>query len=93
MAERPEALVQIARLLGDDGLRHASDVEVAAAVEHGFSRLADALVDEAAASDDVIDRKSALVYLDDRLSFLGALLEEGQRGRLREALVERVAGW
>ena len=93
MAERSEALAQMARLLGDARLREAEPKIVQAAVERGFDRLISGLVAEAAASDDVIDRASALIYLEDRLSFLGELLTREQRIRLGGSLRAEVAKW
>ena len=93
MAEFSEALAQIARLLGDDRLRQASREEVRASMASRFGRLVEGLIDEAMASDDVIDRESALAFLDDRLSFLGSLLSDDERSRLREALQEKIESW
>ncbi len=90
--ERSEALTQLARLLSDERARESA-AAAAEAVERGLDRLADALTAEAAASDDVVDRESAMVYLDDRIAFFGPLLDETQRSRLRQALMERVATW
>jgi hypothetical protein len=93
MAERSEALTQIARLLGDANLRSTDDDSVRAAVDQRFSALIESLLDETAASDDVFSRESALAYLEDRLAFLGVLLTEEQIGRLREAARERLEAW
>ena len=93
MAEDPEALAQIARLLGDEQLRAASAEDVRARVDERLDQLANGLMAEATASDDVIDRASALDVLLDRLRFLGVLLSEGQRARLLEALLEKIDSW
>jgi hypothetical protein len=93
MAEDPEALAQISRLLGDSSLRAADAEEVRRAVEGGMQRLVEGLYAEAAASDDVIDRESALAFLDDRLRFLGPLLSEDQRTRAWDALLAMIETW
>ncbi len=93
MAEDPEALAQIARLLGVDGLRSASAEEVGRAVQTRLSLLVDGLLAEAAASDDVSDRESALAFLADRLRFLGPLLSADQRAQVWDALLTKVAAW
>ena len=93
MAEDPEALAQIARLLGDERLRTASAEDVRASVDARLEQLADGLLAEATASDDVIDRESALDFVNDRLRFFGTLLSDGQRTRLLEALRERIEAW
>ena len=93
MAELPEALSQMARLLGEAGLRGAPSETVEDIVERRFEALAAGLISEAAASDDVVDRQSAMAYLEDRLAFLGELLTDEQRTRLRVVLREGVADW
>jgi hypothetical protein len=93
VAEDPEALAQIARLLGDERLRTASAEDVRVRVDQRLEQLADGLLAEATASDDVIDRESALDFLNDRLRFFGALLSEGQRTRLLAALREKIEAW
>lgn len=93
MAEDPEALAQMARLLGAEGLPLASAEDVRAAAEERWDRLLEGLLAEAAASDDVSDRRSALDFLAERLRFLGPLLSEDQRERLWSALVARVDAW
>ena len=93
MANHPEALAQLARLLSDERLVGATPDEVRSAIETGFERLIDGLVAEASASDDVSDRDSALYYVEDRLRFLSPMIGEQQRQRLRQAIQERIASW
>jgi hypothetical protein len=93
MAENPEALAQIARLLGEERLRSATVEEVRRAVDGGFPRLVEGLLAEAGASDDVTDRDSALAYIHDRVRFLQPLLRDDQRELLLEELTESVASW
>jgi hypothetical protein len=93
MAARPEVLAQVARMLGDDRLRSATDDAVRAATEAGFERLAQSLLEEIAASDDVVDRDSALSYLDSRLQFLREALAPDLSERLREAVRRQVEAW
>ena len=63
MANDPEALAQIARLLRDERLRDASPDEAQRRIEQDLERLADGLVLEATASDDVTDQPSAIVFI------------------------------
>jgi hypothetical protein len=91
LAERAEALAQLARMLGDESLRTVPPEE--ARVSLSLDRLADALVVEATASDDVYDRSSALTYLEQRLQFLSPVLDPSQLEPLREALNQRVEQW
>jgi hypothetical protein len=62
-------------------------------INQRLDEVARALVEEAAASDDVLDVESALAYLDDRLRTLGALVTPAQADRLRAAFVERTKAW
>jgi hypothetical protein len=93
MAEDPEALTQLSRLLEDERLRGAKAPEVQDAVERDFQRLVDGMVAEAAASDDVMDRETALTFVDTRLDFLASLLSNEQRSRLRRAVRARIEAW
>lgn len=92
-ANHPEALVQLTRLLGDGRLRDGDVDSVRSAVDECFERLVSGLVDEAASSDDVTDRESAILFLDDRLLFFRSLIDNDQRSRLRAALLERIQSW
>ena len=93
MASDPEALAQIARLLGNNALRTSTETEVRAAAAADIERLADGLVGEAAASDDVTDQESALLFLRDRLHFLNGLLEDETGSRLWQAIQDKIETW
>ena len=108
MATNPEALLQLARILGRDELfdrlgsrgtgppAELSEAQLAAArslAEERVEQLVRALLEEAAACDDVIDAASGLAYLEDRLAFLGELLSEETRARLRQGYGVVVRGW
>jgi hypothetical protein len=89
----PEALAQLARLLGDERLRAARDNELHDAVDAHFESLVAGLIDEAAASDDVIDRTSALEFLAARLEYLRTLLSSEQTSRLSQAVQAKIEAW
>jgi len=91
----PIQLAQLARLLGADELRSegVGVDQLQAFLEERLERLARGLLEEAVASDDVVDATSAETYLEDRLAFFGELLWEGQRRRVRELYLEAVRRW
>jgi hypothetical protein len=89
MANDPEALTQLSRLLGA-ALEPAA---VPAAVEAGFERLADGLLAEIVASDDVFDRDSAFEFLEARLRDLSPWLSAEQAARLRAAVQGKIEAW
>jgi len=94
MAETPSPmqLTQLARLLGEavEGL----DVRrLRALLDERLERLARGLLEEAVASDDVIDAASAEAYLEDRLAFFGGILTDEQRGRVKGTYLEAVRRW
>jgi hypothetical protein len=94
MAETPGPiqLAQLARLLGvaAEGL----DVRpLPALLDERLDRLARGLLEEAIASDDVVDAASAEAYLDDRLTFFGDILTEQQRGRVKEFFMAATGRW
>jgi hypothetical protein len=94
MAETPGPiqLAQLARLLG----AAAEDRDVRrlrALLDERLERLTRGLLEEAVASDDVVDAASAAAYLEDRLAFFGGLLSEGQRGRVKGAYMQAVRRW
>jgi len=94
MAETPGPiqLAQLARLLG--AAAEGLDVRrLLALLDERLDRLARGLLEEAVASDDVVDAASAEAYLEDRLAFLGGLLSEEQRGQVREVYMEAVRRW
>jgi hypothetical protein len=93
MATHPEALAQIARLLGDESLRSAGLEAVCEAIEQGFERLSQGILAEAAASDDVNDRESAYDFVEHRLEFLDPLLDGRQISRLRDDLRGKIDAW
>jgi hypothetical protein len=93
MATHPEALAQIARLLGDESLRLAGLEKMQTAIERGFERLSQGILAEVAASDDVSDRESAYDFVEHRLEFLGPLLNAGQRSRLRDDIRGKIDAW
>ena len=93
MAENPEALAQLARLLGESGRHSVTSQELRTAADQKFDALTDGLLDEAAASDDVTDRDSALSFLEKRLQFFEGLLSREQIDRLSDALRDRVEKW
>ena len=97
-----ERLLQLARLVGLEAFteRFGSpqtaepDADVLRAlIEERLDDIARRLVEEAAASDDVIDAASALSYLEDRLRTLDELLTPEQTERVRASFRERTAGW
>ena len=99
---RREQLLQLARLIGVDAFAERlgppqsaePDTDaLRALIDERLDHVAGSLVEEAAASDDVIDISSAEAYLEDRLGTLGELLTKEQTARLREAFKKSTAGW
>ena len=85
-------LTQLARLLG--AVVEGLDAQrLRALLDERLDRLARRLLEEAVASDDVVDAASAETYLDDRLAFFGDLLSEEQRRRVKEAYMGAVRRW
>lgn len=95
---------QLARLLGDESLSDSLPAvddtlseeqwqHVRTAVDAGLPRIAQGLLEEAVASDDVVDAASADAFLEDRLHFLGDLLTEEQRGAIREEYRQASGRW
>ena len=93
MADNPEARAQLARLAGDDRLRDTGSDDLEPLIERDFEAILDGLAAEAAASDDVSDEETALLYLEGRLSFLEGLISSRVEARLREALRAKIASW
>jgi hypothetical protein len=101
----PIQLAQLSRLLGADDLRSlvgrgreggGEGVDLARLRSFFDARvepLARALLEEAVASDDVVDAASAETYLEDRLAFFGELLSEEQGRRVRASYMETVRRW
>lgn len=69
------------------------DGDLRALVEEHLDGIGRRLLDEAVASDDVIDRESADVYLADRLSTFDELLTAEQAEQLRTAFRAGTEGW
>ena len=97
-----ERLLQLARLLGADSFAERfgapqtaePDPEaLRALIEERLDHIGRRLVEEAAASDDVVDPDSAGTYLEDRLRTLADLLTPQQADRIRAAFREGTAGW
>ena len=102
VAPTRERILQLARLAGVDAFveRFGSPqtaepdaASLAALIDDRLDAIAAALVEEAAASDDVIDITSAQSYLDDRLRSLADLLSTEQAERIRAAFQERTKAW
>jgi hypothetical protein len=97
-----EQLVQIARLIGLDAFSERfgppqtaapDDAALRVLIDERLDDVVRGLVEEAAASDDVLDVESALAYLDDRLYTLGALITPEQAEVIRAAFAERTKEW
>lgn len=102
MIPQRERLLQLARLIGLDafserfGPPQTADPPIdalTALIEERLDAIGRALVEEAAASDDVTDAASAQSYLEDRLATLGELLSAEQADRLREAFRKGTKAW
>jgi hypothetical protein len=102
MIPRRERLLQLARLIGNDAFSARfgppQSAEPAAAalsglIDERLDEIARALVEEAAASDDVTDAAGAASYLDDRLATLGDLLSSAQAQSIHAAFAELTRGW
>ena len=98
----PERLTQLARLIGLDAFverfgapqtAQPADDDLRALVAKRLDHIAQALVEEAAASDDVIDGPSAQAYLEDRLRTLGDVLTEQQAEQLHSAFSTKTSEW
>ena len=97
-----ERLLQLARLVGLDAFvdrfgppqtAEPAAEALSALVDERLAHVARRLLEEAAASDDVIDAASAEAYLEDRLRILGDLLSPSQAERIRTAFREETSGW
>jgi hypothetical protein len=62
-------------------------------IQERVQMVAEALVEEAATCDDVIDSASAQSYLEDRLVFFGELITPELADALRGAFTQRVRAW
>ena len=97
-----ELLLQVARLVGPEafakrfGSPQTAEPEpdtLRALIDERLDHIARTLVEEAAASDDVIDEPSAVSYLEDRLRTLGDLLTPQQTESIRAAFREQISAW
>jgi hypothetical protein len=97
-----ERLTQLARLLGLDAFverfgppqsARPAEGDLRALIAERLDHIATALVDEAAASDDVIDGASAQAYVEDRLRTLADALDAEQTEHLRQTFHERTREW
>jgi hypothetical protein len=93
VASNPEALAQLARLLGNNALRTSTEIEARAAASADPERLADGLVAEAAASDDVTDVETAREFLTERLNFLKGVLDDATGTRLWQLIQDKIETW
>ena len=102
MIPTQERLVQLARLAGADVFSQRFGSPQTAAPDAGalaslvgerLDQIARGLIEEAAASDDVIDAASAQAYLDDRLRTLGDLFTPEQSAAIRAAFQAATEGW
>ncbi len=102
MIPTQERLVQLARLAGVDmfsqrfGPPQTASPDAAALaslVGERLDQIAQGLIEEAAASDDVIDAASAQAYLDDRLRTLGGLLTSEHSAAIRVAFQTATDDW
>ena len=85
-------LTQLARLLG--AVVEGLDAQrLRALLDERLDRLARRLLEEAVASDDVVDATSAEAYLADRLAFLGELLSDEEKQRVRELYLAAAQRW
>jgi len=91
--ERAEALAQLSRLLGDESLRAAAPPALQDALQRGHERIAAGLVAEAADSDDVSDRDSAVSYVDLRLAALASVLPEPEQARIARHARDLIGKW
>ena len=93
MAADPEAQTQLSRLLGEQSLPGVTPEALRPLLTERFSALVDALVEDAAASDDVTDAESALAYLQSRLQRLEPMIGAEMASRLMEALQAKISTW
>lgn len=102
MLPQRERLLQLARLIGIEAFSkrlgppqtaEPDSEALRALIDERLEEIAERLVEEAAASDDVIDQASAESYLEDRLRTLGNLLSQTQAARLRAVFRLRTADW
>jgi hypothetical protein len=93
MATDPEALTQLSRLVGESISPTATPAEVQRVLEQRLDNLTDGIVYEAASSDDVFDRQSALEFVTARVDDLAKWLSEAQRARLLDVAQGKIDTW
>ena len=99
-------LMRLARLIGREEFQAALPVPEGAAeldagqrarlgalIDERLDAIAGTLVEEAAASDDVVDSRSASAFAADRLAELGDLLTAGQRDAILARFDNLTVGW
>ncbi|MSQ61901.1 MAG: hypothetical protein EXR43_04910 [Dehalococcoidia bacterium] len=99
-------LMRLARLIGREEFRAALPVpegtpeldagqraRLALLIDERQDAVAGTLVEEAAASDDVVDSASASAFAADRLAELDDLLTPGQRDTILARFDTLTAGW
>lgn len=104
--ELPERLTRLARLGGRDAfiealgppeaareLSPALRAALARFIDARIERIAAGLVEEAAASDDVLSAADAERFIADRLAEFGDALTAAQARALREAARRRLESW
>jgi hypothetical protein len=102
------AIIQLSRLLGkeefyrwlslDEGsepdeLSSEQMARLRLVVDERLEQLVRGLAAEVVASDDVTDVVSGVAYLEDRLSFFGELLTEGQKEKVRDGFRSFSSRW
>ena len=102
------AVLQLSRLLGkeefyrwlslDEGsepdeLSSEQMARLRLVVDERLEELVRGLAAEVVASDDVTDVVSGVAYLEDRLSFFGELLTEGQEEKVRDGFRSFSSRW
>lgn len=85
-------LVQLARLLGHAGETLSAEAARRQASERS-AWVAASLLGEAADSDDVTSAAGAREYLEDRLAYLGDLLDEPARDAVRAEFNRQLRAW
>lgn len=93
MATDPEALTQLSRLVGESISPTATPAEVQRVLEQRLDSLTDGIVAEAASSDDVFDRQSAIEFVTARVDDLAKWLSDAQRARLLDAAQGKIDTW
>jgi len=102
------AIIQLSRLLGKeefyrylsleegsepDELSGEQTARLRLVADERLEELVRGLAAEVVASDDVTDVVSGVAYLEDRLSFFGELLTEGQKEKVRDGFRSFSSRW